>query len=60
MAQGMRHWMSALSPNMCGKVVLKDGAACTAGNAIIPGGKYSISYQCPPTIMIMAPCIPRP
>ena len=28
--------MSLLSPNVSGKVVLKDGAACTAGNAILP------------------------
>ena len=36
MAQGMRHLTSLLSPNMSGKVVLKDGAAWTAGNAILP------------------------
>ena len=36
MAQGMRHLMSLRCPNMWGKVVGKDGAACTAGNATCP------------------------
>ena len=36
MAQGIRHWMSSLSPNIAGNVVLKDGAAWTAGKPYIP------------------------
>lgn len=41
MAQGIRHWisMSSLSPNIAGNVVLKDGAAWTAGKLYIPAMK---------------------
>lgn len=39
MAQGMRHGMSFLSPKICGKELLKDGAAWMAGKLIFPGWK---------------------
>ena len=29
-------------PNMCGKTVLKDGAACTAGKATLPIASSSV------------------
>lgn len=37
MAQGMRHCMSFLPPKICGKELLKDGAAWMAGKLIFPG-----------------------
>lgn len=37
MAQGMRHCMSFLLPKICGKELLKDGAAWMAGKLIFPG-----------------------
>ena len=39
MAQGMRQRMSLSFPKMSGNDVLKAGAACTAGKAILPGGE---------------------
>lgn len=36
MAQGMRHGMSFLLPKICGKELLKDGAAWMAGKLIFP------------------------
>ena len=36
MAQGMRQRISRRWPNMWGKEVGKEGAACTAGKAILP------------------------
>lgn len=36
MAHGMRQPMRLLVPNMCGKTLLNDGAACTAGKATLP------------------------
>jgi len=45
MAQGIRHWMSSLSPNIAGNVVLKDGAAWTAGKPYIPAMKRYTSCQ---------------
>ena len=35
-AQGMRHWMSFLSPNILGKVVLKDGNSLDSREAYFP------------------------
>lgn len=35
-AQGMKHRMPFRSPNMCGKVSEKAGAACTAGKKPLP------------------------
>ncbi len=37
MAQGMRHCISFLPPKICGKELLKDGAAWMAGKLIFPG-----------------------
>lgn len=39
-AQGMRHCTSVLLLKICGKELLKEGAACIAGKLIFPGDKF--------------------
>jgi hypothetical protein len=49
MAQGMRQRMFLRAPNMCGKEVGKQGAACTAGKAILPMQSSCVKPKMPRT-----------
>lgn len=44
MAHGMRHWMSVRSRKICGKELLKEGAAWMAGKLIFPGKEDRSAY----------------
>jgi hypothetical protein len=53
MAQGMRQRTSFLVPKMWGKESGKEGAACTAGKAILPMLSSCVSPKIPRTVFIV-------